>query len=581
MHGRDVARTSIRIPSMHTTPYGKAFWIAALAAAATLAGCASAPRAAKVDVTLIAFNDFHGNLKPPNLRVKIPDATQAEGVRSVGAGGVEPFSALVQKLRAEHPYTALVSAGDMVGASPLLSALFADQPTIEAMNQIGVDVHGVGNHEFDHGIAHLKRLQYGGCEPDAKTGKPDCGGRTPFTGARFPFLAANVIDESTGKPLFSPYAIKDFDGIKVAFIGLTLHDTPTLVRPGGTTGTRFADEVETVNSLVPLIQLQGVQAIVVLIHEGGRQKGGINDCEGFRGPIKEIAEQFDPAIKVVVSAHTHEAYICRFGDRLVTSAGSFGILLTEIDLTLERSSGKIVSARAENKVVATDGPTDARLAPMLARYGELAAPVENKIVAKVSRTLSRRVRPASESELGNLIADAQLFGTSAPDKGGAEIAFNNQTSLRAAIAPDADGNVNYGALFRAQPFQNDLVVMTLNGAQLVRALEHQWGADLTASERTLLDVSAGFHYQWDAAKPEGQRVVPGSLTLYGKPVRADSTYRVVVNSFLAGGSEGHVVFTEGTDRVVSVPDLEALVSYLQEQNPYSPPPLGTRVSRLH
>ncbi|MBI3714803.1 MAG: bifunctional metallophosphatase/5'-nucleotidase [Betaproteobacteria bacterium] len=569
---------------MNTTPSGKSFWLvalAALAAAGLLAGCANAPRSARVDVTLIAFNDFHGNLKSPNLQVKMPDATRPDGVRPVVAGGVEAFSALVQKLRAEHPLTAVVSAGDLVGASPLLSALFDDQPTIEAMNLLGIDVHGVGNHEFDHGIAHLKRLQNGGCEPDAKTGKPDCGGRAPFAGARFPFLAANVIEEATGKPLFSPYAIKDFDGIKVAFIGLTLRDTPNLVRPGGTTGARFDDEVETVNRLVPLIQLQGVQAIVVLIHEGGAQRGGINDCQGFRGPIKEIAEQFDPAIQVVVSAHTHQAYICRFGERLITSAGSFGTLLTEIDLTLERASGKIVSARAENKVVATDGPVDARLSPMLARYTELAAPLENRIVAKVAHTLNRRVRPAGESELGNLIADAQLFGTSTPDKGGAEIAFNNQTSLRAAIAPDAGGNVSYGALFRAQPFQNDLVVMTLTGAQLIRALEHQWGADLSATERTLLDVSAGFHYQWDAAKPEGQRIVPGSVTLHGKPIAADATYRVAVNSFLAGGSEGHVVFTEGTERLVSVLDLEALVSYLEARNPYTPPPLGARVSRIH
>lgn len=550
--------------------------LGACAGPSTTTTSAVSALAPTVQVKLIAFNDFHGNLMPSGLKVPVPDATLPGGVRQQPAGGIEAFSALVQKLKAENPRNAVVSAGDMVGASPLLSALFGDEPTVEAMNLVGVDFHGVGNHEFDRGTAHLKHLHDGGCEPDAKTGKADCSGRPAFAGAKFPFLAANVIVDATGEPLFPPYAVKEFDGIKVAFIGLTLRGTAQVVRPAGTAGVHFADEVETVNALVPKIQQQGISAIVVLIHEGGQQSGGINDCTDFKGAVKPIVEHLDPAIQVVVSAHTHRYYVCDFGGKLTTSAGNFGTLLTDIDLTLDRASGKIIAKHAQNRVVYPDGDKDGRLASVLARYTALSAPLENRVVGKLARPLKPHERGSPENELGNLIADAHLHGTAAADKGGAQIAFNNQTSVRAPIVGDADGNVSYGSVFRAQPFQNDLVVMSLTGAQLVRVLEHQLSVEPTNSDRMRLDVSAGFHYAWDVTRPVGQRVLPESLTLNGKPIVLTQKYRVAVNNFLAAGSEGHSAFAEGTDRVVSVLDMEAVVGYLEAHNPYEPPPLGLR-----
>ncbi len=562
--------------------------VAATVSAGWLAACSvfspSAPAPAPaptVQVKLIAFNDFHGNLKPSGIRIPVPDASQPNGTRMEAAGGVEAFSALVGKLRAENKLNAVVSGGDMVGASPLLSALFRDEPTIEAMNLVGVDFHAVGNHEFDRGVAHLKNLQKGGCESDEKGSKAHCEGRAPFTGAAFPFLAANVIEDATGKPLFPAYGVKEFDGVKIAFIGLTLRDTPEIVRPGGTRGTHFLDEVQTVNALVPEIRRQGIEAIVVLIHEGGSQTGGTNDCTDFRGSIKSIVERFDPAIQVVVSAHTHRFYVCDLAGKLTTSAGSFGALLTDIDLTLDRASGKVVAKRARNLLVDAEGPKDPRFTPLLDLYTRLSAPLESRVVGKVSRPLVRRERSAAESELGNFIADAQLFGAAAADKGGAQIAFNNQTSLRGAITAAADGSVSYGTLFKVQPFQNDLVVMTLTGAQLKKVLEHQLGLAGPPTDRTLLDVSAGFSFTYDAAKPAGERVLADSMSLNGKMIDPAGKYRVVVNSFLAGGSEGHSTFAEGAERVVSVLDLDAVVSYLESHSPYTPPPLGSRIHRIN
>jgi 5'-nucleotidase len=554
-------------------PVAVAFVLSACAPLATQTPAASSKQ---VEVKLIAFNDFHGNLTPPGVRVPVADATQTAGVRVENAGGIEQFSALVRTLKAKNPNHVVVSAGDMVGASPLLSTLFKDEPTIEAMNLVGVDFHGVGNHEFDYGVAHLKRLQSGGCAPSDKSGEPACGGRPPFVGANFPFLAANVIEDATGKNLFPPYGVKEFEGVKVAFIGVGLSVTPALVKPMGTKGVSFRDEAETVNALVPQIRAQGIEAIVLLIHEGGMQSGGIDECKDFKGRLANIVKRFDPFIEIVLSAHSHQSYVCDIGGRLVTSAGSFGTLLTEVDITLDRATHRIVGKRARNLVVNANGERDARLTALIDNYTKLSAPLGDRIVAKMAHELADPRRVPVESEMGNLIADAQLYATAAPDRGGAVIALNNLLSIRAGIAPGADGSVSYGALFKAQPFQNDLIVMTLTGAQLKRILEHH-----LATDRTWLDLSAGFSFTWDAGKPLGERVVAGSMRLNGHAIQPDLQYRVAVNSYLASGNEGHVVFAEGTDRLVSVLDLDALVEYLAAHSPYSPPPLGKRITRLN
>ena len=556
-----------------------------LAVAALGTACVQAPQttsappapSATVAVKIIAFNDFHGNLRTPSLRVAVPDATQSTGMRFEPAGGIEQFSALVQSLKAMNKNVAVVSAGDMVGATPLLSALFKDEPTIEAMNLVGLDFHAVGNHEFDYGISHLKRLKSGGCKIDEKTSKPDCGGRPPYAGAKFEFLAANVIDNASGQPLFPAYGVKEFEGIKVGFIGLTTRTTPFIVRPGGTVGLTFKEEVETINALVPTLKAQGIESIVVVMHEGGEQTGSINQCVDFKGRAREIAESLDPAVQVVITAHTHRYHICELGSRLVTSAGSYGTLVTDIDLEIDRSTRKIIAKKARNLVVDPKGAKDPALTTLVDRYAALSAPLENRVVGKLTREVNAVVGPSGESTLGNLIADAHLFGTASPDKGGAVIAFNNPGSLRAPIIPDADGGVKYGELFKAQPFQNDLIIMTLTGKQIKSLLEQQFNS----SDRIrLLGVSKGFIYTWDNARPRGEKVLPGSMRLNGTPMDAQLQYRVAANSFLAGGSEGMGMFRDGTDRQVGMLDLEALVEMIAASSPVTPPSVG-RITRLN
>ena len=551
-----------------------------------VASCAQTPRtqspraetaSATVEVKIIAFNDFHGNLRTPSLRVPVPDASQSTGIRFEPAGGIEQFGALVQKLKAKNKNFAVVSAGDMIGATPLLSALFRDEPTIEAMNLVGVDFHAVGNHEFDYGITHLKRLRSGGCKVDEKSKQPDCDNRPPYVGAKFEFLAANVIENATGRTLFPPYAVKEFDGVKIAFIGITTQTTPTIVRPGGTAGLVFKEEAETINALVPVLKAEGIEAIVVLMHEGGVQTGAINQCIDFKGRGRDIVEKLDPAIQLVITAHTHRYYVCEIGNVLLTEAGSFGTLVTEIDLVLDRSTRKIIARKARNLIVEPNGPKDAALSALVDRYAVLAAPLENRVVGKLTREVNAVAGPSGESTLGNLIADAHLFGTAAPDKGGAVIAFNNPDTHRPPIIPDADGAVRYGELFKAQPFQNDLIVMTLTGKQLKNLLEQQFNP---RDRPGLMGASKGFSYTWDNAKPLGEKIIVGSMKLNGTPIDPALQYRVTANSFLAGGSGGMGIFREGTERQVGMLDLEALVELISTGSPYTPPSVG-RLVRLN
>ncbi len=587
--GVSMKRDCAAIALVHRHRSGASRWVllAAIAVSAWLTGCASPSKApaiiappSTVDVRLIAFNDFHGNLRTPGLRVPIADATQSTGVRFEAAGGVEQFAALIAQLKADNPHHAVLSAGDLVGATPLMSALFKDEPTIEAMNLIELDFHAVGNHEFDYGVEHLKRLVAGGCAVNSKTGLPDCQGRANYEGAKFTFLAANVVVDQDGKTLFPAYGVKSFDGVKVGFIGMTLRGTAAVVRPSGTVGLTFVDEVETVNRITPALKAQGVHAVVVVMHEGGEQSGGINDCVDFKGAARDLASRFSADVDVVVTAHTHRFYVCDVAGKLVTSAGSYGTLLTAIDLTLDRGTGRVIKKSARNLVVKPDGAKDARLTELVERYAALTEPLEKRVVATVTQELTSVSSAAGESTLANLIADAHLFATTSPDRGGAVIAFNNRGSLRAPIIPDADGGVTYGALFKTQPFQNDLIVMTFTGKQIKQLLEQQWNA-ITGERALMLGVSAGFRYAWDAAKPRGERVLADSMSLNGKAVEADLQYRVAANSFLAAGTEGLTLFRDGRERQVSVLDLDALVEFLAATSPYSPPAVGARIRRLN
>ncbi|MFU8852694.1 bifunctional metallophosphatase/5'-nucleotidase [Micromonospora sp. SL1-18] len=530
-----------------------------------------------VDVKLLAINDFHGNLEPP---------TGSSGtIDGKTAGGAEYLAAHLAKLRGttqeQREHTVTVAAGDLIGASPLLSAAFHDEPTIEEMNLAGLEFSSVGNHEFDEGATELLRMQNGGCHP-----VDGCADGTPFKGAKFKYLSANAFKTATGQPLLPPYGIKKIDGIKVGFIGMTLEGTPQIVSQQGVAGLTFADEAETANKYARILQAQGVQAIVVLLHEGGVQNGGgINDCTGFSGPIVDIANRMDPAIDAIVSGHTHAAYNCNINGKLVTSASSFGRLVTEIDLKLDRRSGDVISAKANNVVVTRDIPKDQASTALIDHYKTALGPVADKVVGETTAAITKTQEnlyqtgvdangkptyQTGESPLGNLIADAQLAATD--NEQNAVAAFMNPGGVRADLGA---GKVTYADAFTVQPFANNLVTLDLTGAQLYCMLEQQF------TVARVLYASSTVHYVVDTkgttapvtAPCSGTRVVRGSLTINGTPVSDTATYRVTVNNFLSGGGDGFSVLPDGKNQVTGMIDLDAFVAYLTEKSPVSPPAL--------
>lgn len=545
---------------------------AALCTAALLAGCAT-PRATEpVAVRVLAINDFHGHLRPAPGGVRTTDPARPGVFVTIPAGGAEHLATAVQQLRAANPNHVFVAAGDLIGASPLLSALFRDEPTIEALSLMGLEAAAVGNHEFDKGADELLRLQRGGCHPTE-----GCKGPGPFKGAAFRYLAASTVVEKTGQTLLPAYHVKRFQGIPVAFIGLTLEGTPKIVMPSGVAGLKFRKEVETVNELVPALRRQGIEAIVLLIHEGGYPSGGHNECPGISGPLVDIVGGLDKAVDIVISGHTHRAYNCRIDGRLVTSGDKYGTIVTAIDLVLDPRSGDVISAVADNVIVRPSFAKDPRQTALIEAYERLAAPLAQRVVGRLGAALPRDTNPAGASPLGQVIADAQLAATRRPEDGGAQIAFMNPGGIRNALTMPADGQLRYQDLFAVQPFHNKLVTMSLSGAQLLQLLEQQWIGQ--ASPR-ILQVSRGFAYTWDGARPVGQRVVPGSVTLDGLPLDPAASYRVTVNSYLAGGGDNFLTFTQGREPRTGLMDVDALELYLKGHPGLAPGALD-RVQRVH
>jgi 5'-nucleotidase len=534
-------------------------------------------------VRIIAFNDFHGNIDGANLNY----TSAADGIPSrTPAGGVDYMAGLVQQLKAGSPNNVVVSAGDLIGASPLNSALFHDEPTIETMNLLGLEFNAVGNHEFDEGKDELLRMQNGGCHP---TDPNTCQGALvgtpyPFAGAKFEFLAANVVDTASGKTLFPAYGVKNFKGKRVAFIGMTLKGTPSIVTPSGVAGLEFEDEADTVNALVGKLKRRGINAVVVLVHEGGFAPGSINGCTGVSGPIVDIVSRLDDAVDLVVSGHTHQAYNCRLPnsagrDIPVTSAGAFSRLITSIDLTLDTRTRDVIAVAAENKLVDRDNVLgapeaivpDDQIGQIVYNYNTIVQPIANRVIGTITADITRTANEAKESALGDVIADAQLAATAPADKGGAVIAFMNTGGIRADLtyagstAGEGDGNVTYGEAFTVQPFGNSLVVTTLTGQQIYDLLNQQWAVGQLANGGRTLQVSNGFTYKHTFVlnvSPLGANYVcDGSVTLNRTPIEKTASYRVTINSFLATGGDNFTVFNLGTDQLGGDVDVDALEAY--------------------
>lgn len=554
------------------------FWIPFLLALTALTfGCSTQapdevveppPESDEIPLRILAINDFHGHI-----------ATSSDSFG--GVGRADFLAANIKAARAEVENSVFVSAGDLIGASPLLSGLFHDEPTIEAMNLMGLDLNGVGNHEFDKGLAELRRMQRGGPHPV----EGDLDG-DPFSGAEFEFLAANVIDDATGDTIFSPYAVRHYQGVGVAFIGLTLEGTPTIVAQPAVKGMTFEDEAETVNALVPRLREQGIEAIVVLLHEGGRSDGGQNDCgSGLTGRLAEVATRLDDAVDIVIAGHTNDEFVCEIDGKWVTMADNRGRLFTVIDVTLSRASKDLTVRAIENLPNSQAGVApDPALTALIDRYDALSAPRANAVIGSTTADITRRQNSAGESALGDVITDAQLEATRAVDAGGAVVAFMNEGGIREnilfeSIGPESDGELTFGEAFSIQPFGNSLVTLSLTGAQIDTLLETQF-RDSTDDVGEMLQVSRGFSYTWDAARPVGARVDPSTIAINGVPVDPDATYRVTVNSFLADGGDGFTVLTEGTERTGGEIDLDALIAYFSSASPVAPGPQD-RISRLN
>ncbi|GAA0657647.1 bifunctional metallophosphatase/5'-nucleotidase [Streptomyces thermocarboxydovorans] len=544
------------------------------------------------DIQLLSFNDLHGNLEPPTGSSGRVTELQPDGTtKTIDAGGAEYLATHLREARKGHRYSITAAGGDMVGASPLISGLFHDEPTIEALNKLDLDVTSVGNHEFDEGAKELSRLQKGGCHPT-----DGCYSDKKFKGADFPYLAANVLDEKTKKPILKPYWVWKKQGVKVGFIGVTLEGTPNIVSAEGVKGLSFKDEVETINKYAKELRRKGVKSIVALIHEGGfpASTSYNYDCDspgagdGISGPITDIAKNVTSEVDALVTGHTHAAYVCTVPDpagkpRMVTSAASFGRLYTDTTLTYDRATGDIVrtAVKSANHVVTRDVAKAADMTELIDKWNTLAAPIGNRPVGHISADIGNT---GTESPLGDLIADAQLTYAKTLDAE-ADLALMNPGGIRAPLtyaakSGEGDGVVTFAEAFTVQPFANTVNLQDLTGAQLIQVLKEQVSGANEAAPK-ILQVSDGFTYTLDLTKSGADRVVTDSIRLNGRPIDESATYRVAMNSFLAGGGDGFPTLAKGTNPLVGDDDLKALEQYLTaNSSPTDPidPPKADRIT---
>jgi 5'-nucleotidase len=548
--------------------------VVALAAATTLAAglfapaADAAPRARLVSVRVISFNDLHGNLQPPSGssgRVVLDDGS------TVDAGGAAYMATHLKRLQGEVTNSFVVSTGDSIGASPLPSALFHDEPTVEFLNSVGVKASVVGNHEFDEGFTELKRIQQGGCHPT-----DGCQFRSSFAGARFPFLGANVTF-TNGSPALLPFKVQMSGGVPVGIIGVTLEDLPSVVTASAIEGLKFGDEVQAINRTANLLDRFGVRAQIVLLHQGDASTGGPNACNVRPGIAERIAQAASPKVDAFFTGHSHQQYNCSIPDpdgqaRPVIQGLAFGRLLSVMDFKIDRRTKEIDRSLtvARNEIVTRTVTPDPAVSALVDEAVTKSAPIANRPIGAITADLTRAAAPSGETTMGDVIADAQLAATTGA---GAQIAITNIGGVRGDLnyagspAGEGDGVVTYGEAFTVQPFANILQTITLTGAQLDQALEQQ---AQTGGER-ILQISHTLHYTWDRSAAVGSRA--SNLTVNGVAVTPTATYRVTVNNFLAGGGDNFAAFTQGTNLVGGPIDLDAFTAYLEANAPISPPPL--------
>ncbi|MFV5593717.1 bifunctional metallophosphatase/5'-nucleotidase [Acinetobacter junii] len=553
---------------------------------------ATQPERQNQSINILAFNDFHGNLEPPKRFIEAEDPTDINKSVRIPVGGVSYFADAINKLRAQYPNNAVVSAGDLISASPLTSSLFLDEPTIETMNEIKIDFNAVGNHEFDRGTDELRRLQNGGCQQYTTT-KP-CQINKDFAGAKFNFLAANVsLKADPKRTLFPAYKIKRYGNIPVAFIGLTLEATPTIVSAAGIKDVDFHDEAETVNSLIPELKKQGVEAIVVVVHEGVAPSTKFNakTCAGLSGPLTGILDRLDTAVDVVVSGHTHQSYICDYSTLnpqkpfLLTSAGQYGTAITNIKLELDGKTGDVIKKDAQQVPIQseayTSGTTTVKLTNLyekfnktpsieaiLDKYRQAVTTISARIVGTTTTVINRNAAESGETALGNLIADAQQAAALTASNQGSDFTLMNPGGVRADLQTNSNNQITFGDVFAVQPFGNSIVTLSLTGQQIRELLEQQWsGANADRPRILQPSKELSYAYKKDAtAVPRATQIM-----ISGQALMDSKSYRVTVNSFIADGGDNFTVLTKGTNRVGGGQDIDALEKYINQNSPVQAP----------
>jgi len=551
--------------------------VALLSWGVLLSGCTAAggsielppPAPSIAQLQILAINDFHGNLDPP-------DGANGRWL-DMPVGGVEFLATHINNLRAGAPNTIVVSGGDNIGGSPMLSALFHDEPTIEALSTLGLDFSAVGNHEFDDGRAELERLQRGGCR--ATTG---CQTGSEFQGARFTYLAANVQVDDRRDTLFPATAMRTIDGIRVGVIGLALQTTPDLVSPTAVRGLTFLPPGALASAAARQLRAQGADVVVAMIHEGGflAANDTASSCPSMTGSLVTQLSDMSRDIDVVISGHTNRSYTCRIDGRIVTSTASYGRQITDIDLTIDRITRRIVAAEARNVPVTRDVPRDPAMTTIIERYRPKAVEIGSRQVGTVSATLRRVVAETGESVMGNLVADALLEASRSPDAGGAQVAFINYGGVRSDLSHLGHGPtspITYEDAFEVLPFGNVVVVKTMSGALLAAMLEQQFQA-AASTDWKVLQPSHNVRYRWNASRPAGSRVDRSSITIDGEPLRLDGSYRVAMTDFVWDGGDGFTSATAATDAVAVAPALDVFIDHLGRHSPLSPTPLG-RITR--
>ena len=544
----------------------------ALSTSVLMSACVTPP-AAPIDINLVAMNDFHGHLEASKFTyAPKPGAASV----SVQAGGVSTLASALRAWRAEDPNLLFVAAGDLVGGSPAMSSMWADEPSLTALDMLGLNVTSVGNHEFDHGRKELLRQQHGGCD----SSRPDkaCKFTPYFNGAKFTYLAANVIDNSTGKPLLPAWRIEEVRGVKVAFIGAVLKGTSSVVLASGIAGLSFVDEADAINKALAEVRAKGATVFVVLIHEGAHTDEGFAEpnCSKLEGPVVDIAKRLDPALRLIVSGHTHTGFQCKIGDRVITQAEMGGHVLTRIALSVDPASRSLCDIRVHNVLMSAGAwPPVPEVDEFMRTVKERSNAVLARPVARLGvRSIGRTLNAAGEAPLGDLAADAVLAATR---QLGVQIGFMNIAGLRRDIDVDADMQVRYSHVQAVLPFSNTLVTMDLTGAQLRELLEQQWrgGSEPT---RSMLQVSGSFSYSWDATRPQGQRVIPASIKVDGVPLDDAKVYRIAANNFLAEGGDNLPMFRQGANKVdTGIRDVDAFAAYI-EQRDRAGKPAGSAVT---